>query len=153
MFRTTACTKWYATRSFAEADLPLFISQSFAKNFGLYGQRTGIASVICDTPKEAKAVESQLKIFTRALYSNPPVHGARIVDTVLSDQELRAQWLQDVKGMATRIESMRTLLKEKLAEAGSKHEWGHITSQIGMFCFSGMTPEQVERLRDRKSVV
>merc|ERR1712079_160417 len=82
----------------------------------------------------------QLKILARALYSNPPVHGARIVDTILGDQELRAQWLQDVKGMATRIEKMRTLLKEKLAEAGSKHEWGHITSQIGKHAIY-MTPD------------
>jgi len=138
------CTKdAYSVQTFALAGIPFALTQSFAKNFGLYGQRTGIASVICDTPKEAKAVESQLKILTRALYSNPPVHGARIVDTVLSDQELRAQWLQDVKGMATRIESMRTLLKEKLAEAGSKHEWDHITSQIGMFAFTGLSPEEV----------
>jgi len=148
------CTKdAYAVQLFAKAGITFALTQSFAKNFGLYGQRVGIASVVCATPQEAAAVESQLKILVRALYSNPPVHGARIVDTVLGDEELRAEWLQDVKGMATRIESMRSTLRQKLAEVGSTHDWSHVTSQIGMFAFTGLKPDEVQESMINKHAV
>merc|ERR1712000_524525 len=80
------------------------------------------------------------------MYSNPPVHGARIVNEVLADPELNALWLKEVKGMADRIINMRHLLVKSLKEAGSTRDWSHITDQIGMFCFSGLSPEQVDRL-------
>jgi len=81
------------------------------------------------------------------------VHGARIVDTVLGDEELRAEWLQDVKGMATRIESMRSTLRQKLAEVGSTHDWSHVTSQIGMFAFTGLKPDEVQESMINKHAV
>merc|ERR1712088_398351 len=79
-------------------------------------------------------------------------HGARLVTTVLSDPEIRAEWLQDVEGMANRIITMRQKLKEGLAREGSTRNWEHITDQIGMFCFTGMTPEQVGNIIKDHSV-
>nr|XP_053645198.1 aspartate aminotransferase, mitochondrial-like [Cherax quadricarinatus] len=95
---------------------------------------------------------SQVKILIRPMYSNPPLHGARIVTTILNTPELHTIWLKDVKGMADRIISMRTKLKENLAKEGSVKNWSHITDQIGMFCFTGMTPDQVEKLTKEYSV-
>lgn len=88
----------------------------------------------------------------RPLYSSPPIHGARLVTEVLTNTELRAEWLQDVKGMADRIITMRQKLKEGLIKEGSSHNWEHITDQIGMFCFTGMKPEQVEKIIKEFSV-
>lgn len=135
-----------ALHIFAEADVEFAVCQSFSKNLGLYGQRVGCLSVVCQSPEERTKVESQLKILARALYSNPPIHGSRIATTVLSDPALRTQWEADVREMAERIISMRKMLREELERIGSKHDWSHITSQIGMFCFSGLNPEQVDQL-------
>ncbi len=98
---------------------------------GLYGERVGALSIVCQSAEEKTRVDSQLKIIVRPLYSNPPVHGARIASTILNDPELNKQWLSEVKGMADRIISMRVLLKENLEQLGSKHDWNHITSQVG----------------------
>lgn len=86
------------------------------------------------------------------MYSNPPIHGARIAAKVLNDDALRSQWLGEVKGMADRIITMRALLKENLEKLGSKHDWSHITSQIGMFAYTGLTGEQMDRLAKETSV-
>merc|ERR1711994_1126044 len=88
----------------------------------------------------------------RPMYSNPPRHGARIATEVMTNPELRAQWLSEVKLMADRIISMRTQLRDGLAKNGSSRDWKHITDQIGMFCFTGMTPEQVEKITKNHSV-
>ena len=85
---------------------------------------------MCDSAEEKKRVDSQIKILVRPLYSNPPVHGARIASEILNNPELNKQWLGEVKGMADRIISMRALLKKNLEDLGSKHDWGHITSQV-----------------------
>lgn len=121
-------------------------AQSYAKNMGLYGQRVGCLSVVCEDEKQAVAVKSQLQQIARPMYSNPPVHGARIVSTILGDQNLKGLWLKEVKVMADRIIGMRTALRENLEKLGSSLSWEHITDQIGMFCYSGLTPEQVDRL-------
>lgn len=86
---------------------------------------------------------SQLKILIRPLYSNPPVHGARIASRVLTQPDLRAIWLKEVKGMADRIITMRQQLVDNLKQNGSKKNWQHITDQIGMFCFTGLNQQQV----------
>ena len=99
-------------------------------NQGLYGERVGAFSIVCDSAEEKKRVDSQVKILVRPLYSNPPVHGARIASEILNDPALNKQWLGEVKGMADRIITMRALLKENLEACGSKHGWGHITSQV-----------------------
>ena len=97
---------------------------------GLYGERVGAFSVVCESAEEKKRVDSQLKILVRPLYSNPPVHGARIASEILNDAALNEQWLGEVKGMAERIIEMRALLKKNLEELGSKRDWSHITSQV-----------------------
>ncbi|KAJ9082934.1 aspartate transaminase aat1 [Entomophthora muscae] len=137
----------YALRYFAEQGHPVALCQSFAKNMGMYGERIGAFSIVCESSQQKEAVDSQLKILVRPLYSNPPLNGARIVSSVLNDKALYSQWLGEVKTMADRIISMRTQLKKNLQDLGSSKQWDHITNQIGMFCFSGLTPEQVEKLR------
>jgi aspartate aminotransferase len=86
------------------------------------------------------------------MYSNPPIHGARIASAVLNDPALNKQWLGEVKGMADRIIKMRSLLKDNLEKLGSKHDWSHITSQIGMFAYTGLKPEQMEALAKEVSI-
>lgn len=122
------------------------LCQSFAKNFGLYGQRVGCVSFVTSSAEETARVESQIKIIARPIYSNPPVHGARLISTILSDEKLEKQWRADVKEMADRIISMRRMLFDELKSLGSKHNWQHIIDQIGMFCYSGLTADQVARL-------
>lgn len=141
-----------AVRLFAEDGHGFAVSQSFAKNMGLYGERVGAFSMICGSKEEADRVMSQIKIIVRPTYSNPPINGARIAHLILTDPELRQQWLKDVKGMAERIIGMRTRLRDGLKREGSTKNWQHITDQIGMFCFTGMTPEQVARLIKEFSV-
>ncbi|XP_075498002.1 aspartate aminotransferase, mitochondrial isoform X2 [Primulina tabacum] len=133
-------------RIFLEDGHMIGCAQSYAKNMGLYGQRVGCLSVVCEDEKQAVAVKSQLQQLARPMYSNPPVHGALIVSTILGDPDLKKLWLKEVKGMADRIIGMRTALRENLENLGSPLSWEHITKQIGMFCYSGMTPEQVDRL-------
>ena len=136
-----------AVRIFVEDGHKIALAQSFAKNMGLYGQRIGTVSIMCADQAEAVRVESQLKVIARAMYSNPPNHGALLAATVLGDEALKAQWYVEVKEMADRIINMRTLLRKHLEESGSTLPWQHVTDQIGMFCYSGMTGEQVDRLR------
>ena len=126
--------------------------QSFSKNFGLYGQRVGALSVVGADEDEAMRVVSQMKMVVRPMYSNPPRHGSRIVTTILEDPKLTNEFLVECKEMADRINLMRTLLKEKLAEAGSTKCWEHITRQIGMFAYSGLSKEQVMRMREEHHV-
>jgi len=91
-------------------------------------------------------VDSQIKILVRPMYSNPPIHGARVAAEVLNNPDLNKQWLGEVKGMADRIIKMRALLKESLEKLGNKQDWSHITSQIGMFAYTGLKPEQMDKL-------
>ena len=142
----------YALRLFVKDGHRPALCQSYAKNMGLYGERIGAFSVVCSSKEEAAAVESQIKILIRPMYSNPPIHGARLVNEVLGNDELHKEWLVEVKTMADRIITMRSQLKTKLAEAGSIHDWSHITKQIGMFCYSGLTPEHVNRLGKEFSI-
>lgn len=136
----------WPVRHFIEQGHTPIICQSFAKNFGLYGERAGALHIVTEGKTQTENVDSQLKILIRPHYSNPPIHGARIVSTVLSDPQLTSQWRTEVKGMADRIIKMRTELVSDLKEVGSKRDWSHITKQIGMFCFSGLTPEQCDKL-------
>ena len=136
----------WAIRHFIEAGHQPIVAQSFAKNMGLYGERAGTVSIFCRSADERARVESQLKILIRPMYSSPPIHGARLVATVLGDAELRGLWLREVKMMADRIMEMRTTLRAELEALGSAGPWNHITDQIGMFCYTGLKPDQVERL-------
>ena len=94
----------YAIRKFVEDGHYIMLSQSFAKNFGLYGERVGLFSIVTSSNEEAERVNSQIKLIVRAMYSNPPLHGARIVAEVLSDPELKAEWYKECKGMADRLD-------------------------------------------------
>uniref|UniRef100_W5MHG6 Aspartate aminotransferase n=1 Tax=Lepisosteus oculatus TaxID=7918 RepID=W5MHG6_LEPOC len=141
-----------AVRHFIEQGHNIVLSQSYAKNMGLYGERVGAFTVVCSDVEEAKRVESQLKILIRPMYSNPPMNGARIAATIMNAPELRQEWLEEVKGMANRIISMREQLVSNLKKEGSIHNWQHVVNQIGMFCFTGLKPEQVERLIKEFSV-
>lgn len=139
----------WAIRHFAEQGHTLMLAQSFAKNFGLYGERVGAFSVVCADEEEKARVESQLKILIRPMYSNPPINGARIVETILTDPVLEKQWYGECKAMADRIISMRTALKDALAAQGSTKNWDHVTSQIGMFAFTGLAEDQVTEMREK----
>lgn len=142
----------FAVRHFVEEGHNIVLCQSFAKNMGLYGERIGAFSIVCADPAEKKRVDSQVKILVRPLYSNPPIHGARIASTIMNDEMLYAQWLGEVKGMADRIINMRALLKNNLEKLGSAHDWSHITSQIGMFAYTGLSPEMMDTLAKEHSV-
>jgi len=141
-----------AVRTFEADGHDFCLAQSFAKNMGLYGERAGAFTVLCSDEEEAARVMSQVKILIRGLYSNPPVHGARIAAEILNNEDLRAQWLKDVKLMADRIIDVRTKLKDNLIKLGSSQNWDHIVNQIGMFCFTGLKPEQVQKLIKDHSV-
>ncbi|KAK1923139.1 putative aspartate aminotransferase mitochondrial precursor [Papiliotrema laurentii] len=142
----------YAVRYFVEQGHQLLLCQSFAKNLGLYGERVGAISFVCADAEEKARVDSQLKIIIRPLYSNPPVHGARLVSAILGDEALYNEWLSEVKGMADRIIDMREKLYNKLVELNTPGEWGHIKSQIGMFSFTGLKPEQVDALAEKAHI-
>jgi aspartate aminotransferase, mitochondrial len=141
-----ADTDAFALRYFVEQGHSVCLAQSFAKNMGLYGERCGAFSLVCESAEQKAKVDSQLKILIRPMYSNPPIHGARIASTILNDAGLTQQWLGEVNGMAERIIRMRALLKENLEKLGSTRDWSHITSQIGMFAYTGLSPEQMATL-------
>jgi len=128
------------------------LSQSFAKNFGLYGERVGCLTVGTSSTKEQEIVMSRIKQLARPTYSNPPIHGARIVDTVLGDKALTDLWHKDLKVMSGRIIDMRKGLVDRLKGLGNQHDWSHITSQIGMFAYTGMTKEMVTKLREESHI-
>jgi len=132
---------------FMAAGLDFFVSTSFSKSFSLYGERVGALSVVCGSKDEAARVLSQLKIVIRTNYSNPPTHGAQVVAIVLNTPSLRAMWEEELAGMRVRIKQMRTALLEKLQAAGIQQDMGFITKQKGMFSYSGLNKEQMQRLR------
>jgi aromatic-amino-acid transaminase len=132
---------------FADAGIDFFVSTSFSKSFSLYGERVGALSVVCDSKEEAARVLSQLKIVIRTNYSNPPTHGAQVVATVLTTPALRAQWETELAGMRNRIKAMRVALVDRLQAAGVQGDLSYITTQRGMFSYSGLGKAQMERLR------
>ncbi|RYF59323.1 MAG: aspartate/tyrosine/aromatic aminotransferase [Comamonadaceae bacterium] len=137
---------------FVDAGLTFFVSTSFSKSFSLYGERVGALSVLCADKDEAARVLSQLKIMIRTNYSNPPIHGGAVVAAVLGNPELRALWEEELAGMRTRIKAMRQKLVDGLKAAGVKQDMGFITSQIGMFSYSGLSKDQMVRLRNEFGV-
>lgn len=132
---------------FVAAGLDFFVSTSFSKSFSLYGERVGGLSVACASKDDATRVLSQLKIVIRTNYSNPPTHGAQIVATVLTTPALRTLWEEELAGMRVRIKQMRTALQDKLKAAGVKQDMSFITQQKGMFSYTGLSVEQMQRLR------
>jgi aromatic-amino-acid transaminase len=136
-----------AVQKFVDAGLTFFVSTSFSKSFSLYGERVGALSVMCASKEEADRVLSQLKIVIRTNYSNPPIHGGAVVAAVLNTPSLRAMWEQELAEMRVRIKAMRQKLVDGLKAAGVKQDMSFITTQIGMFSYSGLTKDQMVRLR------
>jgi len=141
-----------ALRNAVKAGLPVLLAQSFAKNFGLYGERAGTLSVVAGNAQQKDLILSQLKCIIRPMYSSPPRHGSSIVKTVLNDPDLTSQYYDECASMAKRILDMRTKLVTKLHEVGSQHDWSHVTHQIGMFAFTGMSPEMCDQLTSEYSI-
>ena len=137
---------------FVAAGLDFFVSTSFSKSFSLYGERVGALSVVCKDKEETSRVLSQLKIVIRTNYSNPPIHGGAIVAAVLGNPELRALWETELGEMRVRIKAMRQKLVDGLKAAGVKQDMSFITTQIGMFSYSGLTKDQMVRLRSEFGV-
>ncbi|KAE8415448.1 pyridoxal phosphate-dependent transferase [Aspergillus pseudocaelatus] len=125
----------------------LCVAQSFSKNFGLYGERVGALHLVAPSDVSIQGARSQLSLIARAEYSNPPRFGAQIVQTVLTDPLLRQQWQQDLSTMSSRIMSMRKRLRTRLEEFATPGDWSHIESQVGMFCYTGLSKEHVNRLK------
>lgn len=142
----------WAVRYFIDQGFELFVAQSFAKNFGLYNERVGTLSVVTKSKDVAKAVLSQLKLVARPSYSNPPAHGARIVSTVLNDKGLTSEWHDELRGMSGRIQKMRDALRGELERLGTPGTWRHITDQIGMFSYTGLTKEQCKYLTEKHHI-
>jgi len=126
-------------RLFLNQGFDMVIAQSFAKIMGLYGERTGALHFVCKDKGTAGKVLSQVKIIIRTNYSSPPKHGARIAAMILNQPELRQQWLNELVVVTNRITDMRNALKQKLEQIGAKGSWAHVTEQIGMFTFTGLT--------------
>ena len=143
----------WAVRYFVEQGFELCIAQSFAKNLGLYGQRTGAFHFVCapgsNATTSSQNIASQLAILQRCEISNAPAYGARIADRVLNEPQLFAEWQDDLRTMSGRIQEMRKGLRARLEAKGTPGTWNHITDQIGMFSFTGLTETQVKILREK----
>ncbi len=142
----------YAARLFAGATSPVFLASSFSKSFSLYGERVGALSIVTESADEAVRVLSQAKRIVRANYSNPPTHGGQVVATVLANPELRALWEQELGGMRERIKEMRQRLVDGIQARVPKADFGFVLAQHGMFSYSGLTRDQVARLRKEYSI-
>eukprot|EP01117_Protostelium_nocturnum_P014169 TRINITY_DN535_c0_g1_i1.p1 TRINITY_DN535_c0_g1~~TRINITY_DN535_c0_g1_i1.p1 ORF type:complete len:437 (-),score=169.43 TRINITY_DN535_c0_g1_i1:142-1356(-) len=131
-------------KMFVRRGFECLVAQSFAKNFGLYGERIGTLTVVSSSEAVTKPVRSQLKGIIRANYSSPPGHGAYVTQVVLTTPALLEEWKVELKGMAGRIHDMREKLSKALEERGIN--WPHVMQQIGMFSYTGLNPKQVEVL-------
>jgi len=141
-----------AVRLFADAGVTMFISSSFSKSFSLYGERVGALTIVAGSGDEAKRVLSQVKRVIRTNYSNPPTHGGTVVASVLNEAALRQEWETELAEMRDRIRLMRKELVEKLAAHGAKQDFSFVLQQRGMFSYSGLTADQVERLREEHGI-
>jgi len=141
-----------AVRLFVESEIPFLVASSFSKSFSLYGERVGALSLITADADEAARVLSQIKRVIRTNYSNPPTHGGGIVSDVLNSPELRALWEQELGEMRDRIRQMRVAFTEKLKALGTKQDFSFVTKQRGMFSFSGLSTQQVDRLREEYAI-
>ncbi|MCZ4059541.1 aspartate/tyrosine/aromatic aminotransferase [Pantoea sp. LMR881] len=138
----------YAIRAIAAAGLPALVSNSFSKIFSLYGERVGGLSVVCDSAEESSRVLGQLKATVRRNYSSPPNFGAQVVARVLNDDALKANWLDEVEAMRLRIIDMRKALVQVLSTALPGQNFDYLLKQRGMFSYTGLSAQQVDRLRE-----
>ena len=139
-------------RTFAQYCDEILVASSFSKNFGLYNERVGAFTLVAATTETATTAFSQVKKIIRSIYSNPPAHGAAVVTLILNDEALRTEWEAEVAEMRDRIQEMRTLFVETLKEEGVTQDFSFIEAQNGMFSFSGLSKEQVARLKDEFAI-
>ena len=142
----------YGLRLFIDGGFEMVIAQSFAKIMGLYGERTGALHFVCHDKATAGRVMSQVKIIVRQNYSSPPKHGARIAAAILNDPSNRQQWLNELVIVCKRMNDMRAALRSAIERQGVKGDWSHITTQIGMFSFTGLTVKQSEAMVKKHSI-
>eukprot|EP01022_Parablepharisma_sp_SALTPOND_P028587 TRINITY_DN7119_c0_g2_i2.p1 TRINITY_DN7119_c0_g2~~TRINITY_DN7119_c0_g2_i2.p1 ORF type:complete len:421 (+),score=27.86 TRINITY_DN7119_c0_g2_i2:214-1476(+) len=142
----------YAVRLFAEQGLQLLVAQSFAKNAGLYGERVGALHIVCPNKETAMKVLTNIQIDIRGMYSNPPCHGARIMARILSGPDYLAEWKVELKAISERIQQTRKLLHGELMKLNTPGKWDHILNQIGMFSYTGLTPEQCQYMISKHHV-
>jgi len=133
----------FAVRLFEQAGEEFVMSQSFSKNLGLYGERVGCATIVCKTKAGREACDTQLRGIIRPMYSNPPKHGCYIAKSILTKPDLFNEWVGELEYMSGRILKMRSGLRNELERIGTPGAWNHITDQIGMFSYTGLTKAQV----------
>lgn len=141
-----------AIRYFAEQGHEMAVANSYSKNFGLYGERIGMLAILTSNPNQARRVGSQIKQIIRGMYSNPPLHGALIVGTILKNEKLKTAWKHELQSLRDRIIEMREALTFGLQSKSIDHDFTFLRSQKGIFSFSGLNKEQVARLRDERGV-
>ena len=142
----------YGVRLMYERVPEMIVTQSCSKNFGLYRDRVGALSFVSADADTAKVVDSQALSLVRTIYSLPPDHGAAVVSHILNDEALRAEWLEELEGMRARLKGMRRLLVAELERAAPDHDFSHIERTTGMFCYLGVSKEQVARLIEERGV-
>ncbi|TCB50662.1 aspartate/tyrosine/aromatic aminotransferase [Acinetobacter sp. ANC 4779] len=142
----------YAIRALDQAGMNFIVSNSFSKIFSLYGERIGGLTFVCDDSATAQKVLGQLKATVRRIYSSPPTTGALLVDNVLNDADLTAQWQAELKEMRERIIKMRQILNEKLSQALPERDFSYLVKQQGMFSYTGLTAKQVDILKDQYAI-
>ena len=145
--------KWVPSYSLNLREVPeMLVASSYSKNMGLYRERTGAFTLVAESAAEADAAWSHVKLTIRTNYSNPPAHGGLIAKTILSDADLKAKWLVELETMKKRIASVRSDFVQRLKDIGVDKDFSYITEQRGMFSFSGLTDDQVNFLREKKSI-
>ncbi|MFZ7305230.1 amino acid aminotransferase [Avibacterium avium] len=142
----------FGLRTFAANHKELLIASSYSKNFGLYNERVGAFTLVAETAEIAATALTQVKSIIRTLYSNPASHGASTVAIVLADPALREEWTGELAEMRNRIKEMRHKFVELLREYGAQQDFSFIEQQNGMFSFSGLTPEQVDHLKEEFAI-
>ena len=142
----------YGLRAFTKLNKELLVASSYSKNFGMYNERVGAFTVVAADEATANRAFSQVKSIIRVLYSNPASHGGATIALVLKDPELKAQWIAELDEMRARIKEMRQQFVDLLKECGAEQDFSFIVKQNGMFSFSGLTPEQVDRLKDEFAI-
>lgn len=141
-----------AIRYFIGQEHEMLIAYSFSKNFGLYGERVGFLTLTCAKSELVPKLGSQIKNLIRGNYSNPPLHGARIVSTILKSHELTLEWKMELHNMCERVQEMRKALIAALLVQAQDHDFSYILQQKGLFSFSGLKPNQVRYLREEKAI-
>ncbi|WMY95121.1 MAG: amino acid aminotransferase [Arsenophonus sp.] len=139
-------------RIFSNKNPEMIIATSYSKNFSLYNERVGACTIIASDSNQADYILSQMQSIVRCNYSNPPFHGAAIVTSILSNETLKNEWIEELTIMRQRIQRMRQLLVNTLLEKGAKKDFSFISKQNGMFSFSGLTESQVIKLREKYAI-